>query len=278
MFQYAAGKRLARVLDVELKLDISGLERDKFRRYSLGTFNIEEDFASTRDLAAITRRKSDLLGRLKNWLMRNPRNTTLRYVREKHFHFDPEILALPDGIYLDGYWQSEKYFLDIETVICREFTFKWTVANKNKDLAEVIASCDSVSVHVRRGDYISNPVTREVLGTCEASYYDRSVKELAVTVKAPHFFIFSDDVEWAQKNLKLDFPKTFVTHNEAQKDYEDLRLMSLCKHYIIANSSFSWWGAWLCENPDKIVFVPQDWFKTPKRDTRDLIPDSWNRI
>ena len=117
-----------------------------------------------------------------------------------------------------------------------------------------------------------------VHGTCSMDYYFRCIEYLASTIKDPHFFIFSDDPKWVRDNLKLPYPTTIVDHNGVEKDYEDLRLMTQCKHHIIANSTFSWWGAWLCENPKKMIFAPQKWFVTDEPNTGDLIPEGWHRL
>ena len=278
MFQYAAGRRLAHLHGVELKVDISGFESYKLRKYALGAFSRQENFATLEEIEALTVRKQGFIERLIAKAMGRKPVAVPSYVREKHFHFDPEILSLPDHVYLDGYWQSEKYFADIEDIIQHEFTVKTPQEGKNRDLAALIASCDSVNLHIRRGDYVADPETSRVHGTCDLDYYYRCVEKLLATVKNPHFFIFSDDYGWAGENLKLPYPTTLVNHNGVDKDYEDLRLMSQCKHHIVANSSFSWWGAWLCSNPEKIVFVPSRWFLDSSRDTKDLIPDTWIRI
>ena len=276
MFHYAVGRRLAHVLGTELKLDISAFQSYKLRTYSLGNFNIREKFASPKEVLALTR--PTILERIRAKALRRRPWPPRTYVREKqHFHFDPKILSLPDGVYLDGYWQSEKYFVDIAGIIRLECTVKTPQTEKNKEIAEMITATESVSLHVRCGDYISNPHTRLVHGSCNRDYYFRCVEYLTQTVKNPHFFIFSDDPEWVRENLKLSYPMTLVDHNGAEKDYEDLRLMSQCKYHIIANSSFSWWGAWLSPWKDKIVFSPKRWFAKSKTSTQDLIPAQWLR-
>lgn len=258
MFQYAFARRIAHNHKALLKLDILGFESYKLHKYSLGAFNIREDFASpeeTRTLMVQT------------------------HIREKKkFHFDPEMLKLPDNVYLEGSWQSEKYFANINSVIRQEFRVKTPQTGKDKKLAEQIASCQSVNLHVRRGDYISDPQTNQVHGNCSLDYYFRCIEYLRQKVKNPHFFIFSDDPEWAGNNLKLSYPMTLVNHNKANKNYEDLRLMSQCKHHIIANSTFSWWGAWLNQNPRKIVLAPKRWFRNNDYNPKDLIPDKWIKV
>ena len=276
MFQYALGRRMAYVLGVKLKLDIFGFTNYKLRTYGLSPFNIQENFASPEEVTALKVRKQGIAEHVIRQVLRKPPKPAPTYIREKKlFHFDPDILDLPDGVYLEGSWQNEKYFADIEAIIRQEFTVKIPQAGKDKELAEQIASCESVSLHIRRGDYVSNSHTNQIHGTCDQEYYLRCVDCLTQTVKNPHFFIFSDEPEWAHNNLKLSYPTTILDHNKADKNYEDLRLMSQCKHHIIVNSTFSWWGAWLSQNPEKIVFAPKRWLKSNDHDSKDLIPDKW---
>lgn len=273
MFQYAAGRRLAHNLAVELKLDIAELQDCILRKYSIGNFNIQENFASPEEVATLRVQKCGIVRRvLTRVLCRSS------HIREKHLHFDSGILKLPDNVYIDGYWQSEKYFVDIAAIIRDEFTIKTPEGDENKELANQMASVEAVSLHVRRQDYFYNSDTNQFQGTCDLAYYYRCVKCLSSRVKNPHFFIFSDDPKWARDNLKLPYPTTFVVHNGADKDYEDLRLMARNKYHIIANSTFSWWGAWLCTNPAKVVIAPKQWFAKPGLDTRDLIPKTWSKI
>ena len=278
MFQYAAGRRLAHKRSVDLKLDITGFKVCIDRKYSLGNFNVQENFALPEEVAALTVRKRGIVRRVMARVLRRSSKSAPTHIQEKHFHFDPEILRLSDNVYIDGYWQSEKYFVDIARIIRQEFTVKTPQKGRDKELGEQIASCEPVSLHIRRGDYVSNLQTNQFHGTCDLDYYFHCVECLTQTVKTPHFFVFSDEPEWALDNLKLPYPTTLVDHNGADKDYEDLRLMTRCKYHIICNSTFSWWGAWLCANPEKVVFAPQQWFGESGLDTRDLIPKTWSRI
>ena len=277
LFQYAVGRHLAKILGVDLKLDVSGFNTYKLHAYSLAPFNVKQVFSTAKENARMTGRGLGLCSRA---LLRitGQRDKFLRtHIAEaKQFYFDPAILTLPDGVYLDGYWQTEKYFLGIQDIIHEEFALKSAPAGRDLELAEQISSCESVSLHVRRGDYVTNSQTYKACGVCPLAYYEGAVKWLSESVRSPQFFVFSDDIEWSRKNLSMPFPVTFVSHNGPDKNYEDLRLMSLCKHQIIANSSFSWWGAWLNRNPGKKVVAPKHWFKT--RETIDLIPAGWMRI
>lgn len=278
MFQYAAGRRLTYVLGTELKLDISVFENYNLRKCELGSFNILEDFASPREVKTLTSQKNGVLAGLVGCLLRRPKDLAPSHIRESYFHFDSEILNLPNNVYLDGYWQSEKYFNDIEDVIRKEFAITVRQTGENLKLAELISSRESVSLHVRRGDYVSDLQTSKVHGTCGLDYYARAIAKICSRVDEPYFFVFSDDPEWSKANLYLSHPVIFVDHNNALTSYEDLRLMSQCRHHITANSSFSWWGAWLNSSPNKIVITPARWFNKQSFNTQDLIPKSWIQL
>ena len=276
MFQYAIGRTLAIRNNVELKLDITGFDTYKLQNYSLSTFNIKASLATEKELAWF-KKYHFKQGRLWFWYNRTIANRA-RYAWEKQFNFEPWILTLKDPVYLDGFWQSEHYFKEIEMSIRNEFSVKVPLAGRNKEIADLMHDTNAVSLHVRRADYVTNPQTSTWHGACNLEYYEKAVSTIVASVENPHFFVFSDDMPWAKENIKLDYPITYVDHNDALTNYEDLRLMSLCKHNIVANSSFSWWGAWLNTNPNKIVVAPNRWFQTPKMDTRDLLPESWVRI
>ena len=261
LFQYAAARRLSLLHQTTLKLDTTGFEHYDWHDYSLGPFCIQEEFATQRDIAKIHETSENRSIFTESTL--NP--------------YDPNILKTPKNVYLGGYWQSEKYFIDIQDVIRREFTIHYEQDHQSQMIAEIIVRTQSVSLHVRRGNYVSNPGVNRVHGTCSLEYYRQCIAKITETVMRPHFFIFSDDPPWVRQNLRLEYPTTYVSHNDATKDYEDLRLMSLCKHHIIANSSFSWWGAWLNPKPDKIVLAPSKWFNEPYN-TQDLLPETWLRI
>lgn len=196
------------------------------------------------------------------------------FVVEPHFHYWPEINHVPRDCYLAGYWQSEQYFREAAPVIHADFTFKLLPANRNAELAEQIGQVNAVSLHVRRGDYVNNPKTNVVHGVCSLDYYRDAVRHVSSRVANPCFFIFSDDMAWVKEHLKMDLPCQYVDHNCGAESYNDMRLMSLCRHHIIANSSFSWWGAWLNRNPDKIVVAPKKWFANDKN-ISDLFPAGW---
>ncbi|WP_256006479.1 alpha-1,2-fucosyltransferase [Pedobacter deserti] len=201
--------------------------------------------------------------------------------KEKYYHFNPAVLDSADQfIILKGYWHSEKYFAGIEHIIRDELKFtKVTGQQFAIYKSEVEKSPISVSVHVRRGDYVHHPEFSKTFGFIGLEYYDSAIAEIEERYPDARYFVFTDDPAWVKVNLKLKPNTVYVENNGPDADIDDLHLMSLCAHNIIANSSFSWWGAWLNNNSQKIVIAPKKWFKNqPEWDTKDLLPDSWLAI
>ncbi|MDD3012237.1 MAG: alpha-1,2-fucosyltransferase [Candidatus Gastranaerophilales bacterium] len=254
MFQYALGKYLAVKHDSKLKLDLSGFESYKAWKFELDNLNVQYESYNPDEI------------------------TSLNYIQEKQFHFDSDMLNLSDNVHLDGYWQSEKYFKEIEEYIRKDFSVVTPINKENQSLLDLINSTNSVSLHVRRGDYITNPSANAFHGTCSLDYYNKSVEHIIENIDNPHFFLFSDESEWVKDNILINKPVTVVDINTIDNGYDDLRLMYNCKHNIIANSSFSWWAAWLNNNPQKIVIAPDKWFLSPVHDTKDLIPQGWIKL
>jgi len=272
MFQYAFGKCLAIKHNTVLMLDLSWFKNCKERKFELDNLNIQYEKCNSAENKRLKGFK-----RIFFRIFKNPEKSCL-HVTEKYFHFDSAMLNLPDNVYIDGYWQSEKYFKEIENIIRQDFSFKLPAEGKNKELLEQILSTNSVSLHIRRGDYITDPSVNDVHGSCSLEYYDKAVKYIIEKIDDPHFFIFSDEPEWAKENLSIPYPMIIIDNNDKNSGHEDIRLMSNCKHNIIANSSFSWWGTWLNNNPDKIVLAPEKWFLSQSYDTKDLIPEGWIKL
>lgn len=280
MFQYALGRALAHKNKTDLKLDISEYEnRYKLHRYSLQHLNIDEKIATAEEIKRLKDGDNPriLLQLLKIFKKTPIVNSAKSHIIEKKFSFDEPILSLGDNIYLDGYWQSEKYFTNIQDIIRREFQIKTPPNPNNESMIKRIKTTDAVAVHIRRGDYVSDKNANSVHGSATLNYYTKAAKIIIYSVKSPTFFIFSDDPQWVKENLSLPNSMIFIDHNGPEKNYEDLRLMSFCKHHIIANSTFSWWGAWLANNENQKVIAPLKWFNN-NTDTRDLIPAHWERI
>ena len=289
MFQYAAGRALSEKHHVPLKLDLSylkceWLERLKgnvVRKYSLGILNIKEEFVKPCELPA--------LSFLPGSFMNKPINQLRKFLKPevplvlKEVPFDPihnltNFQNTRPPVYLDGFWQSEEYFKEIKNIIVEDFEFRAQPFGLNLELAQKIVSSNSVSLHIRHGDYLTNPRTRNFHGVCSLEYYLTCINKIKDQAKDPLFFVFGDDLEWAKKNLPGDVALIFVEHNVGTSNYyEDLRLMSLCRHNIIANSTFSWWGAYLNQNPHKIVLAPKPWFKA-LTDVAAIIPSNWLEV
>jgi hypothetical protein len=279
MFQYAAGRSLAQKYKTELKLDIRDFKNYTLRSYDLSNFNIIENFATSSDLSRVSLHSNRSTVEAFKQIIKNIRHSKLiKHIKEEEYNFQRNILRLTDNVYLDGYWQSEKYFLDIENVIRKEFSIVNPLSSTSQNIAEQIKGCESVSLHVRRGDYVSDPKTNSVHGVCGIEYYCNAMDMIHNNIENPCFFIFSDDPEWARCNIKPDASTIYVRHENSSKDYEDMCLMSMCKHNIIANSSFSWWGAWLNKNSEKIVIAPQKWFNSKDMNTNDLLPSKWYKL
>lgn len=274
LFQYAAGMSLARFHQVDLKLDISGYSNYLLHDYSLQNFEISAKIATNDELKKHLKNNYlfNKLNEYTNFL--DLFNIKKRQQIEKSFAYDHNFYSFPRDSYLQGYWQSEKYFLPIKKNLKKEFTLKGSIINNSSPFLPGISSSNSVSVHIRRGDYFSNLATNKIHGILPIEYYIRSVNYLNSVEKNLLFYIFSDDIDWCNKNLKLNCD--FVIVESFNSNFiDDFRLMSLCKHNIIANSTYSWWAAWLNANPNKIVIAPKMWFRSKERNSNDIIPSNW---
>lgn len=278
MFQYAAGRALALLIEEELKLDISWFKNLKERKYELSIYPVKASIASSEEIARLSEVSESIIQRIKRKILKTPKLLPGTYIKEPFFHYWEEFKTLKGDIYLDGYWQSEKYFFRIQDIIQKEFVVTDIQSGKDKNISEIIESSESISLHIRRGDYVNDQVTNQFHGVCDLNYYRNAITYIAERISNPHLFIFSDDPEWSKDNLKIEIPILFVNHNRADRNYEDLRLMRQCKHNIIANSSFSWWGAWLNQNPGKIVIAPKKWFNDKSVSIADCIPEKWIRL
>ena len=282
MFQYACGRALAYRNQTELVFDLTYLENKlpgiTVRSYSLDIFNIIGREASLADL----KKTKPLIYKIANtlsFIVRNKGIQSPSFFIEQKFSYDARIEKITSNCFLSGYWQSPLYFKSVESLIRQEFTFPCMLSKENSIILKMIKNFNSISLHVRRTDYVNN-VNHDIHGVCSIDYYMKAVSVISANVNYPVFFIFSDDIEWVKQNLKISFKCVFVSGNTGSNSYIDMQLMSFCKHNIIANSSFSWWGAWLNCNINKIVIAPQKWFedKNINSQTSDLIPDTWIRI
>jgi len=282
MFQYAAARHLSIIHKVPVKIDISFLQTDpkgaySKRNFELNCFNIMGDFANEKETKSYLKIKQSRISR--NLNERFPFLFNKFHGKEKGHGYDECFIKFPVNTYLDGFWQSEKYFKPIENILRREFTFKTPLSGINFQIAQNINECESIGIHIRRTDYIINSQVLNFHGICDLNYYQEAINIISQKTSHPHLFVFSDDPEWVKTNFKTNLPLVCVDHNSiSDKGSEDMRLMSLCKHQIIANSSFSWWAAWLNINQNKIVVAPSKWFNEPSVDSKDIIPKEWIKI
>ncbi|RXJ84873.1 alpha-1,2-fucosyltransferase [Arcobacter sp. CECT 8985] len=204
---------------------------------------------------------------------------TSKAIREKSLFFDEKFLKIEDNNYIEGYFQSEKYFKNIRDILIKQFTINQELSNYTKKIEfDIKSSQNSCSIHIRRGDFINNK-NLSIHGTCNIEYYKNAIEYLEKKIARVSYFIFSDDIEWCKENLNLS-NAVFVCSEEKRIPHEDIYLMSLCNHNIIANSSFSWWGAWLNNNEKKIIIAPKRWFTDDKleKQSKDIVCEDWIRI
>lgn len=279
MFQYAFGLRAARSLGVDLRIDLSLLldrargENHVYRDYDLTIFNVPHDFSiNPTVLRTLYKTKSSKVCKLtRRWL-----ELGKNYIKEPHFHVSKDILANPiDNTIYEGWWQSEQYFTEIADEVREKFSFVHPILNESEDLLMRIENSNSICLNVRRTDFLKT----EDLNTTNRDYFRKAADRVAARTENPHFYIFSDDVEWCAENLKLPYDTSLVDHRHKGIKFGNyMQLMKACKHFIIPNSSFAWWAVWLNENKSKRVIAPAKWFNNREHDTSDLVPKAWERM
>lgn len=272
LFQYAVGRTLAILNNTNLKLDASEFENQNLRNIELQNFTIDPVFANKDEINELI--PAHNFEKAFQYMYPLKGRT---YYREKHFHFDEKVLRLGANVYLKGYFQSEKYFRPAKEIIREELSFKEAKIKNIKEFAAKLSNHQSISVHIRRGDFHKDKSTSEYHGVLTDDYYLSAIEIIRSKISDPSFYFLSDDIKWVKENLAI--PEAIYVSGEITKNHiEDLYLMSQCRHNIIANSSFSWWGAWLNDNPGKIVIAPEKWFNKGPKDTQDLLPEGWTKI
>jgi hypothetical protein len=275
MFQYAMAYALSKRLGVTMKLDLSTFEYYDLHKYGLNVLNISCSVAGPEEIFYVKHAPQGIKERiLKKFFSKKFNNIYI----EKNLLFDKKITKIKGNYYLMGYFQCEKYFSEYGDSIRNEFRISINPNSANLSISEDInANLNSVSLHIRRGDYLHNPNANKIHGVLNFNYYHQAISYLESQLENLKIYVFSDDIEWVKENLVLGHPVIYVDINNSDTNYEDLRLMSLCKHNIIANSSFSWWGAWLNNNPNKIVIAPKQWFADPIKngEAKDIVPENW---
>jgi len=287
MFQYAAGRALSIKNKLSLKLDVTGYRPrnynpgDTVRAFGLSHFNIKAEVATDEEV----RKAKYPFGIF---------SKAARFLRAKVFRvfytdYHPDLVAKitpsTKSFYLDGFFQTDLYFKDIKNTIQDDLSLNAPLSAAAQEAADRILERGeaSVSLHIRRGDYVSNAKTQQAHGTVTLDYYHRAIAAIAERVKAkkpgmfPTFFIFSDDIEWAKENIRPEYETVYVSRPEIA-DYEEMHVMSLCQSHIVANSTFSWWAAWLDRHDDALVIAPKKWSNVVPDDHPNIIPRSWVRM
>jgi len=275
MFQYAFAKNLAMQNKTTLNFDLSFLldksprENFVFRDFDLDIFNL--------NVFAEEIKKQSVFKKIKSRLT----NSKVFNLKEKHFYFEESNFLKGKNSYIDGYWQSEKYFKEIEYQLRKDFSFKHLLTTREELMNEKIKSTNSVCVNFRRTDFVDLKNSAETHGAVGLDYYYEAIRVIETKISNPVFYVFSDDIDWCEKNFKIDHPTIFVSHKyKGPKFSSYLNLMSNCKHFIIPNSTFAWWGAWLSVFEEKIVIAPTNWFKESslQDQTQDLLPNNWIKL
>jgi len=269
MSQYAIARKLSLLLGVDFKLDLitsKYFKKDFVHTYQLNNFNIVENAAKPAEINKFIK-KGKVFYKIFNQIKRSMGlKTDKNIIYSKKYYLEPtphmfreEVLNLPDGTYLSGYFASFKYIEDIRDVILEDFSLKKPLSEKGQDALSQIRNSNSVSIHFRRGDFLTNPLIKNHALTINSDeYYQKAIDYAIKNIENPHFYIFSDEIDYLKENLKLDCPVTYMDFNPPQNGFEDMYLMSQCKCNILAGiSSFSYWASYLNNHSDKIVIVPE---------------------
>lgn len=283
LFQYAAGRRLAKKHNTELLLDLSWFDsidpKDTPRFYELGCYPLKANIA---DMSKVEIRNQNetasRLERLKHRLGKDNRVWALAQVGNG---FNRNVLTAPNNTMLVGWWQTEKFFKDIRPELLDELEPSDKPNKKNQTLINLMKQTESIFIHVRRGDYASNAHAKAFHGLKDQDYYYAAFEKMLSHVPKSkraniHIFLASNDLAWSKKNLKFSYPVSYLDNKNGS---DDMRVGKHCKHDICSNSSFSWWAAWLNENPDKIVVAPKTWFEDEQANAEtEIVPAQWLRI
>ncbi len=287
MFEYAAGLALARRRRTVLKLDTTFYHEHDVddRHYSLDCFNVNVQFATADEVWKLNgklSRKQELAKKVLEALGQRRLADLLTLTGQAHYQkqwtYYPEFWDLPDHTYLQGNFMSEKFFAPVSDLLRHHFTFRYPATPAVEEMAARIKSGPSVAVHFRRGDYVPGQKW-DKMGVLIGDYYNEAMASLRVRLPADTtYFLFSDDIEAIEREYTPAVPHVFVKCCQHANYYDKIRLMQMCDHNIIANSTFSWWAAWLNENPDKIVIAPKQWFANSPNPDTDIVPEGWERV
>jgi len=280
MVIYAAARALAEKNGDVLAIDLSTLRRDHLRKFELYKLSMDLKIATDEEIARVRKKlKNPTADRLKEKFFRKLKLRRPYIYEEPYSGYDENFFRLTGDVYVKGNFASRRYFERIEPVLRREFRFRGPFSPGTQEYEKGLREGSSIGIHVRRGDYATNPHTRKFHGLMDAEYYSEAMKVIEERVGDPVYHVFSDDLKWARENLKSRFPVRFVDHTDAETSHEDMYLLSRCRHYILGNSGFGFWGAWMNADPEKIVVAPKRWCADDYfNKVFDLPPPDWIRI
>ncbi len=271
MFQYALYRQLE-YMGQDVRLDVSYINKNQEHNgYELDkVFYVAPRYATAEELEYCQRRNGGIYGTIRTAL------TSKEFFSEIERFVNKDLFYI-DDILINGYWQHLAYFRNVVSELKREFVFRMPLDEKNVKYMQDIQAGDTVSIHIRKTDYLSEGFKKWYGCICDVCYYKRAIDAIYTLVKNPQFYIFSDDFEWVNQNLQIP-NAIYIQGNTGEMAYIDMYLMSLCKHNIISNSTFSWWAAWLNKNPDKIVMEPDRWCASRRKYKNSLVSKEWIRI
>lgn len=280
MFQIAAAFALKFKFKQDIFLDTSFFQVNRLHN----GYELERVFGINLSEASEHQKRSLLSFRTNKYLRVLADNLGTNFLnpstvyKEYALSFDSQFMNRSNSLYLMGYFQSPKYFLEYETEIKNLFSFNLDYIAYQEQHKLLREDCTLISLHVRRGDYLS-PNNAKVYATCSVNYYNKAIEFFHNNFENPFFMVFTDDPLWCKSNLNLENKSQF-TNNAGQASYLDMYLMSKCQHHIIANSTFSWWGAWLGENSEKVVLCPDKWFVSEEMQSQieDIYVRNWKRL
>lgn len=277
MFQYAFGLSIANKYGKDLYLDLTWYNDtsiDTKRKFLLNNYIENYNIASDSMIKKMIGERTFI-----NLLQFKLENIFLpiywrRYILEKKPQYDSRVFEINKDVYFDGTWMNENYFGINKDYIKDIYSKRPDLNLYQEEIETQIRQSDSVSVHIRRGDYANNITTNKYHGLVPIAYYKSLIEEISQINPNTHFFFFSDDIDWVRENIKSNHNYTYVLQSKYGMEHHDLYLMSLCNFNIIANSTFSWWAAWLNSNPQKKVYAPRKWSSTIL-DSKDILPNNW---
>jgi len=276
LFQVATGTALAARLGVELQLDCRYFKKNLPVQDDLYLHHFGHGAREARPNTLPASPQDGICAYLGGRISGAFGAARMHQFREAGLAYDRAFRSLGDDTYLAGYWQSARYFHDYADQVRARLHIITPPSDENAAILREIKDIAAVSLHIRRGDYVTSAKFNAMYGTCDLGYYQRAAALIAARLdRDPVFYAFSDDPDWVRENLHLPHEIRVIGQNDAATSYEDIRLMSACKHHIVANSSFSWWGAWLNPSPNKVVIAPKRWFADPAMQDHDILPEDW---